>query len=300
MDSIKNEKECNLCENKKCFCQDYWNNFEDVLLDIKLPENSELESTQLKPSTITVCFDIGTKINIKNVVDTFNTNFMNHDIFQQINYKEGTKKSKKKELNDAFYNQCSIVLSITDDESKIQSQTSKINIFIFPNGSFRTVGCRTIKTVTIMINEIFCFFKYNKGLVVDQDKLSLNNVRITMINSDFKLNRKIKQKKLFDIICNEYTIKNGGNIKSCLYDPDKYPGINIKYIKDLAKIESSKTYTRKGRKKIEGEVSVLIFRSGSIIITGYKKPIEAKNAYDYINKILLENSSTVLYKKQTD
>ena len=124
-----------------------------------------------------------------------------------------------------------------------------------------------------MINEIFCFFKYNKGLVVDQDKLSLNNVRITMINSDFKLNRKIKQKKLFDIICNGYTIKNGGNIKSCLYDPDKYPGINIKYIKDLSKIESSKTYTRKGRKKIEGEVSVLIFRSG-IIITGYKKPIE--------------------------
>ena len=47
------------------FCQDYWNNFEDVLLDIKLPENNELESTQLKPSTITVCFDIGTKINIK-------------------------------------------------------------------------------------------------------------------------------------------------------------------------------------------------------------------------------------------
>ena len=43
---------------------------------------------------------------------------------------------------------------------------------------------------------------------------------------------------------------------------------------------------RKGRKKIEGEVSVLIFRSGSIIITGYKKPIEAKYAFEYINQIL--------------
>lgn len=297
MVSIINEQECTLCENEKCFCQNFWNTFEDDLLDIKLPKNDELESTQIKPSTITVCFDIGTKINIKNVVDTFNTNFDNHDIFQKIKYKEGTKKSKKKELNDAFYNQCSMVLSITDNESKIQNQTSKINIFIFPNGSFRTVGCRTIKTVTIMINEIFCFFKYNNGLVLDKDKLSLNNIRITMINSDFKLNRKIKQKKLFDIICNEYTIENDGNIKSCLYDPDKYPGINIKFLKDVSKIDSSKSYTRKGRKKIDGEVSVLIFRSGSIIITGYKKPIEAKYAYEYINQILLKHSDIVLYKK---
>lgn len=295
MVSIINSQECTLCENKKCFCQDFWNTFEDDLLSIKLQENEIMESTQLKPSTITVCFDFGTKINIKNVVDTFHKNFENHNIFQKINYKEGTKKSKKKELNDAFYNQCSMVLSITDNESKIQNQTSKINIFIFPNGSFRTVGCRTIKTVTVMINELFCFFKYNQGLVLDKDKLSLNNIRITMINSDYKLSKKIKQKKLFNIINDQYTIQNDGNIKSCLYDPDKYPGINIKFLGDITKIDSSKIYTRKGRKKIEGEVSVLIFRSGSIIITGYKKPKEAKHAYNYINNIILKHSNIVLY-----
>ena len=295
MVSIINSQECTLCENKKCFCQDFWNTFEDDLLSIKLQENEIMESTQLKPSTITVCFDFGTKINIKNVVDTFHKNFENHNIFQKINYKEGTKKSKKKELNDAFYNQCSMVLSITDNESKIQNQTSKINIFIFPNGSFRTVGCRTIKTVTVMINELFCFFKYNQGLVLDKDKLSLNNIRITMINSDYKLSKKIKQKKLFNIINDQYTIQNDGNIKSCLYDPDKYPGINIKFLGDITKIDSSKIYTRKGRKKIEGEVSILIFRSGSIIITGYKKPKEAKHAYNYINNIILKHSNIVLY-----
>ena len=58
-----------------------------------------------------------------------------------------------------------MVLSIEDDESKIQKQTSKINVFVFPNGSFRTVGCRTIKTCAIMINELYCFFKYNNNLV---------------------------------------------------------------------------------------------------------------------------------------
>ena len=247
--------ECNLCEQKKCFCQDYWHTFENDLISINFPENDVVEATKLKPSTITVCFDINTKINVKNVVKTFEQKYDNHEIFQSIKYKAGTKKSKDKELNDAFYNQCSIVLSINDDESKIKKQKSKVNVFIFPNGSFRTVGCRTIKTCTIMINELYCFFKYNKNLVESPSQFSLKNVRISMINSDFKLSRKIKQKKLFNLL-KEYTIENGGNIRINTFNPDKYPGINVKYIKDTTKVKSSDTYTRKGRKKIDGEVSI--------------------------------------------
>ena len=285
--------ECNLCEQKKCFCQDYWHTFEDDLISINFPENASVEATKLKPSTITVCFDINTKINVKNVVKTFEKNYENHDVFQNIKYKAGTKKSKDKELNDAFYNQCSMVLSIEDDESKIKKQKSKINVFIFPNGSFRTVGCRTIKTCAIMINELDCFFRYNKNLVENPSQYSLKNVRISMINSDFKLSRKIKQKKLYNLL-KEYTIENGGNIRSNTFNPDKYPGINVKFIKDITKVKSSDTYTRKGRKKIDGEVSILIFRSGSIIITGYKKPKEAKDAFDYLSKIIVENQQVVL------
>jgi TATA-box binding protein (TBP) (component of TFIID and TFIIIB) len=40
----------------------------------------------------------------------------------------------------------------------------------------------------------------------------------------------------------------------------------------------------------------LIFRSGSIIITGYKKPTEAKDALDYISNIIIENQEVVLSK----
>jgi len=287
--------ECTLCEQKKCFCQDYWHTFEDDLISINFPENDIVEATKLKPSTITVCFDINTKINVKNVVKTFEQKYDNHEVFQTIKYKAGTKKSKDKELNDAFYNQCSMVLSINDDESKIKKQKSKVNVFIFPNGSFRTVGCRTIKTCTIMINELYCFFKYNKNLVENPSTFSLKNVRISMINSDFKLSRKIKQRKLFNLL-KEYTIENGGNIRINTFNPDKYPGINVKYIKDTTKVKSSDTYTRKGRKKIDGEVSILIFRSGSIIITGYKKPTEAKDAFNYLSKILIDNQEAVLTK----
>ena len=289
--------ECSLCDQKKeeCFCQNYWHSFEDDLLSIKFPENDFVTATSLKPSTITVCFNINTKVNIKNVVKTFEENYKQHDVFQLIKYKAGTKKSKDKALNDAFYNQCSMVLSIEDDESKIQKQTSKINVFVFPNGSFRTVGCRTIKTCAIMINELYCFFKYNNNLVESPSQLSLNDIRISMINSDFKLSRKIKQRKLFNLL-KGYTIENGGNLRYNNFNPDKYPGINLKYIKDTTKVNSSDKFTRKGRKKIEGEVSILIFRSGSIIITGYKKPKEAKDAFDYISNILIQNQEAVLSK----
>ena len=74
------------------------------------------------------------------------------------------------------------------------------------------------------------------------------------------------------------------------------PVESFETLKDVSKIDSSKTYTRKGRKKIEGEVSVLIFRSGSIIITGYKKPIEAKHAFKYLSEILIQNQEVVLSK----
>ena len=289
--------ECSLCEkkNEECFCQDYWQSFEDDLLSIKFPENDFVSATSLKPSTITVCFNINTKINIKNVVKTFEENYKQHDVFQIIKYKAGTKKSKDKALNDAFYNQCSMVLSIEDDESKIQKQKSKINVFVFPNGSFRTVGCRTIKTCAIMINELDCFFRYNKNLVENPSQYSLKDIRISMINSDFKLSSKIKQRKLFNLLKGS-TIENGGNLRYNNFNPDKYPGINLKYIKDTTKVNSSDKFTRKGRKKIDGEVSILIFRSGSIIITGYKKPTEAKDAFEYISNILIQNQEVVLSK----
>ena len=51
-----------------------------------------------------------------------------------------------------------------------------------------------------------------------------------MINSDFKLSRKIKQRKLFNLL-KGYTIENGGNLRYNNFNPDKYPGINLKYIR---------------------------------------------------------------------
>ena len=88
----------------------------------------------------------------------------------------------------------------------------------------------------------------------------------------------------------------GRNIKR-LVDIGAYKGIRHK--KGLpvnGQNTKNNSRTRKGRKKIDGEVSILIFRSGSIIITGYKKPTEAKDAFDYISNILIQNQEAVLSK----
>ena len=118
-------------KKRRMFLSELLDSFEDDLLSIKFPENDFVTATSLKPSTITVCFNINTKVNIKNVVKTFEENYKQHDVFQLIKYKAGTKKSKDKALNDAFYNQCSMVLSIEDDESKIQKQTRKLMSLCF-------------------------------------------------------------------------------------------------------------------------------------------------------------------------
>ena len=97
---------------------------------------------------------------------------------------------------------------------------------------------------------------------MEPEKLSLNNIRIELINSNFEVNYSIIQSQLFDILVNELNL-------DARFSPGSYPGINLKY------------YPSEGRK-----ISIFIFKSGKIIITSAKKTQELNQAYHFINDIL--------------
>tara|TARA_Y100001970_G_C13614938_1_gene546671 strand:+ start:26 stop:409 length:384 start_codon:yes stop_codon:yes gene_type:complete len=79
------------------------------------------------------------------------------------------------------------------------------------------------------------------------DVSEITNIRICMINSDFKITKNIKQK----LLCNILDDIENSFIKRYTYNPSKYPGINLK-IEDATK----------------NKLTVAIFRPGSIILTG--------------------------------
>tara|TARA_B110000858_G_C17706753_1_gene428600 strand:+ start:72 stop:359 length:288 start_codon:yes stop_codon:yes gene_type:complete len=95
-----------------------------------------------------------------------------------------------------------------------------------------------------------------------------------MINSDFKINKNIKQRNF----CEFLNKKEVENVKMFTFNPSKYPGINIKF---------TNPYN-------ENVITCAVFRPGSIIITGGNDIISYKFV---LNKIinLLENNNDFLY-----
>ena len=103
-----------------------------------------------------------------------------------------------------------------------------------------------------------------------------------MICSDFKIKPIIKnpegwcikQELLKNILVKEYSLSATFSALS------RYPGINLK-INSL--IEKDK------------KISLLIFRSGSIIITGSKNAKDISNCYAFIINVISKNSEKLFY-----
>ena len=158
---------------------------------------------------------------------------------------------------------------------------SNVSIFIFPNGRVKAAGVKTQNTINIMIEELIYLINYVPGTVETPDNLLAENIKIQMICSDFKIKPIkddpdgwcLKQEDLKNII-----VKKG--YSATFSSLSRYPGINVKYPSVVEK---------------DKNVSLLIFRSGSIIITGAKNMKDISTSYTFITDIISKNSKTLFY-----
>jgi len=197
-----------------------------------------------------------------------------------VNYIPGCKKSKvpKKKGTDSFYNSFDIKMTIIDREKNLYSNVS---VFIFPNGKAKAAGVKSINTINLLLDELIEIINYVKFSVENPETLGVENVKIQMICSDFKIKPIkedpdgwcIKQEDLKNIL-----VKEG--LSATFNTLSRYPGINLK-IPSI--VETDK------------QVSLLIFRSGSIIITGGKNAKDLCNCYKFITKIITNNATTLFY-----
>jgi TATA-box binding protein (TBP) (component of TFIID and TFIIIB) len=117
--------------------------------------------------------------------------------------------------------------------------------------------------------------------------ITLHDVKIPMINSYFSIQRRVYQRKLALLLNEpEYSFtndKNQGNILSCQFNVFNYHAVKIKYI--YLKGNYEKEYlTRKRLKKLQGEISIAIFNTGSVLITG-TEPDEIIDAFHFILRL---------------
>ena len=271
--NISSQIYCKICDPKckylDCICDETWKNFDEILLSIQ-NISSDIILEKLRISTITLCFNLNNSINI-----------------EELSKKYVSKNCGK------FYNSL-----IFNWHTKYQLKTV-VSIKIFPNGKVQIAGLANIKSCCYIIRKVHrkCSpFFIGKETEKETGKetgltncLGICDIKIAMINTDFKIKKILNLTNYCEILSN-CSVQSNGNFLSVVYQPIKYPAINTKYICDYnLQNYYDHVYKYSCKKKFNQTLSILIFRSGSIIITGGNKIEDYKNAYSYILNLMKNN-----------
>jgi TATA-box binding protein (TBP) (component of TFIID and TFIIIB) len=207
--------------------------------------------------------------------------------------KHGRQKNKKD--NENFYNSCSIIVKASLD-------VKCVNIKLFNNGKITLTGAKSefdgYNSSCVLLDEI----KKEKNIFIDMNDEEIETTKIgkysiTMINSDFNTNFKIDLLKLLGIL--NQTEKE----IFTKFNPEKYRGLIIGYYWNLdKKIQDGKCLCKskcngKGDGKGDGrckKITISVFKSGSVIITGGRLVKQIEDAYRSINIILKQHYHDII------
>ena len=181
------------------------------------------------------------------------------------------KREKK-----SFYNQ--VTIHVFDDKI--------VNLKIFNNGKLQMTGLKSVesgeKTIQTFISEIS-----DKNREVYEGELEYSDYKIAMINSDFDIKYKIDRERL-----HRHVVDMG---MCSSYEPTIYPGVNMKYYYNTNNTNGicccNSMCDGKGNADGDGNckrVTIAVFNSGKIIITGGNNITQLKTCHKFISEILKE------------
>jgi TATA-box binding protein (TBP) (component of TFIID and TFIIIB) len=192
-----------------------------------------------------------------------------------------TKAKKKKKVRRVFYNQASFKIL-----SKYKKNGNPVDVKLFKNGSITLTGCDGLETCVDILNTLCEELKKVRAIldpitnnkiilkpfVDNPNKLNLEDIsslKIRMINTNFRIGFEIDRDQLYQVLLDE-------NIE-CIYEPCVHACVNIKYYHN-------------GTEK----VSIFVFASGSIIITGGKNKDQVVAAFNFITNKLFDNYKEII------
>jgi TATA-box binding protein (TBP) (component of TFIID and TFIIIB) len=259
-----------------CKCNVSWKTFNEIInVNCRGDTQNGVVYTPLSISTMTICFNFNQFVNLQLLKD-------NLPDYLKVTYRPGSRKSKEKKTKgtDSFYNSFDVKLCFADRLAN-PVVFSNVSIFIFPNGKAKIAGVRTTNTINVVINELIEIINSVPEVIKDPKTFAAENIKVQMICSDFVI-KPVKENP-YGWCLRQEDLKNllvKNKFSATFSSMSRYPGINLKI---PSVIETGK------------EVSLLIFRSGSIIITGVKHAEDVYKAYDFIVNIIIENKETLFY-----
>lgn len=159
-----------------------------------------------------------------------------------------------------FYNQITLVY---------KDKYSTKSIKVFPNGSIQVAGCSDLFDCKRIITELSYIFKRVLG---EESIAPIETFRVVMINSNYSLNYNIN---LIECV---RQFEKYQEIFKVSFEPDRYSAVKIKF---------------KPAEEMK-EITVSIFSTGKIIITGAETLKEIVYGYNIINECLSENKRIIV------
>lgn len=262
-------------------------------------------ATPYKVSTITCNARLGSpsiRINLQSFFDTVNlidvscpTNGIVwvdyigqcRGVYPKKKKKPSTEENSKKKKK-SFDNQVTIVYKLPGYYP---------NIKIFGNAAVHMTGIRTIEDGNMIIKSLAEDLRLLGELVtVPVADIQASDFIIRMINSGFSVPFKIRRKNLHQLLIG----RKYSNI--CSFQPLTYPGVKLEYYWNSEYPNNKGSCLCKGNCFGKGhghgegnckKVTVAIFESGQLLITGANAFCQIDAAYEYICDVIRNNVEEV-------
>ena len=227
-------------------------------------------------------------------------------VFNQ-NFTTPEKNTFEYKLDSIGFSNCLVIESSLPIKEIYLNFIVEVNMFVFTSGKVKVAGCTTDTQIQKAIKCLVDTMPEDPQLfLIKKSEFQINSQSSVMINSDFRNDFEIKRFELDDIIREKYNL-------ICTYEPCTHPAVIIKYYcNDSHDDKSGKClcrdlYGNKGFCVGRGDstekggcksVTILVFQSGKVIITGGRLISQVNLAYNFIKTILQDNRSLIENNKE--
>ena len=252
-------------------------------------DKNDIINTKIRISTMTMISSIDSNIDLNNLYENFRIsdkikyieygkNPVKGEIFRKI------KKPRKKKEKKYFYNQ--LTLHVFSDKL--------VNTKIFNNGRIQMTGVKSYdqgkQVVEIFLQELYSLSEEKKESIVDNSNPKINKYEVALINSDFDIGFKINREVLHRIIVSMNYYSS--------FEPSIYPGVNIKYYfnenNNDGVCNCMDECNGKGKDGYCKKITIAVFNSGKIIITGGQSYLHLTTAYNFIYNLINEKKQLLI------
>lgn len=179
-------------------------------------------------------------------------------------------------VKGAFYNCFVMILRI-----KVALEFKEFHVKVFNTGKVEIPGIQDNGHLKLIVEEMMSTLK----TAVPELGYIHESEMIVLINSNFNCNYFLNRDKLYSKMREKHKIM-------AMYDPCSYPGIQCKLYFD------GTTVTAAGSKK--SCVSVMIFRTGSVLMVGKCTEVVLPAVYEFLNELLKAEYAEIVDSKSAE